>query len=216
MIIVGAKGFAKEVLEVQYQLNDVGEIYFYDDVSKHSEDLLFGKYRILRCLDEVNEVIKLSSDKRFTLGVGGSYLRYKLHLKFQSAGLIFSSTISPFAHVGNYEVEICEGVNLMTGSVLTNSIHVGKGSLINLNCTVGHDTIIGEFVEISPGVHISGNCKIGSFTSIGTNAAVLPKLRIGSNSIIGAGTVVTKDVPDNVLVVGVPGKIVKRLPKQMA
>ncbi|MNG38364.1 Maltose O-acetyltransferase [compost metagenome] len=47
---------------------------------------------------------------------------------------------------------------------------------------------------------------------LGTNATVLPKVTIGKNVIVGAGAVVTKDVPDNSLVVGIPGKIIKELP----
>ena len=97
----------------------------------------------------------------------------------------------------------------MAGTIITNSIKIGRGVLINLSCTIGHDCIIGDFVELSPNVSISGHCKIGNLTSIGTGAIVIPKVNIGKNCIIGAGTVVTKDVPDNCVVVGLPGKIIK-------
>jgi acetyltransferase-like isoleucine patch superfamily enzyme len=76
---------------------------------------------------------------------------------------------------------------------------------------VGHDCIIGEFVEMSPGAHVSGNCRIGSYSILGTNATVLPNVNIGTNVIVGAGSVVTKDVPDNCVIVGSPAKIIKEL-----
>ena len=72
----------------------------------------------------------------------------------------------------------------MTGSVITNDISIGKGVIININCTIGHDSKIGLFVEISPGVNISGNCEIGDYTTIGTNATVLPKIKIGKKTDI--------------------------------
>ncbi|MDO9261728.1 MAG: hexapeptide transferase, partial [Flavobacteriaceae bacterium] len=58
---------------------------------------------------------------------------------------------------------------------------------------------------------ISGNCTIGSYAQIGTNATILPNITIGKNVIIGAGSVVTKNIPDNCLAVGIPAKIIKAL-----
>lgn len=97
----------------------------------------------------------------------------------------------------------------MTGAVLTTGIYVEKGVLINLNCTIGHETVIEEFVELSPGTNISGNCYIGAHTFIGTNATILPKIRIGNHVVIAAGAVVTKDVPDQTMVAGIPAIIKK-------
>lgn len=69
--------------------------------------------------------------------------------------------------------------------------------------------IIGNFVELSLDVHVTGNFKIGDFTVFGTNATMLPKLTIGKNVIIDAGSVVTKNLPDNFVAVGIPAKIIK-------
>lgn len=212
MIIIGAKGFAKEVLEVIWQRNENENIVFFDDVSKDIENILFGKFNILKNLNEVQDFFKLTNDFSFTIGIGNPLYRHKLYKKFIEIGGKYASTISPFARIGHFDNEIGEGCNIMTGAVITNSIKINRGTLINLNCTIGHDSIIGEFVEMSPGTHISGNCSVGSFSVFGTNSTVLPKINIGENVIIGSGAVVTKDIESNSLAVGIPAKIIKKLP----
>ncbi|MBP6557907.1 MAG: acetyltransferase [Flavobacterium sp.] len=211
MIIIGAKGFAKEVLEVLHQLNQTNHVAFYDDVNEIG-DTLYDTFPILKNEDQVRDFFK-ANGPTFTIGIGAPKYRYIMCKKFESLGGKLVSTISPFSHLGHYGNQIEKGGNIMTGTVITSDVTIGKGCLINLNCTVGHDTIIEEFVELCPGVHISGNCKIGKFTFIGTNATILPNVTIGQNVVIGAGALVNKDVPDNVLVIGSPAKVIKELPE---
>ena len=211
MIVIGAKGFAKELLEDlisdKYKYNE-NNLFFFDDVSDNLPNKLYDKFRIINSLDKVKEVFNTLSDE-FSLGIGTPRFRKELSDKFIKSGGKLISVISENSKVGSFDVEIANGVTIMAGTVITSSIKIGKGSLLNLSCTVGHDCMLGEFVELSPNVSISGHCKIGDLTSIGTGAIVIPKVTIGKNCVIGAGTVVTKDVPDNCVVVGVPGKIIK-------
>lgn len=212
MLVVGAKGFAKEILEVLYQLNQVDDLVFYDDVNKDIPDNLYQQFPVLKSKEAAANYLK-ATDSRFTIGIGNPILRKKMAIEFESMRGVFTSTISPLAHIGHFGNTIGKGSNIMTGTIITNDVKLGVGTLINLNCTVGHDTKIGDFVELSPGVHISGNCTIGNYCNIGTNATILPKISVGENVIIGAGSVITKDIPDNCLVMGVPGVIKKELPK---
>lgn len=211
MIIIGAKGFAKEVLEVLHQLNQTDNVVFFDDVNTDAPEKLYGKFHCIKTETELLSFVEKTGDRRFTLGLGNPKHREFLSMKFKEIGLQLVSTISPKSTIGHYDVEIGQGVNCMSGSIITNSISIGEGCLINLNCTIGHDSILEEYVELSPGVHISGNCRIGRSVVIGTNATVLPKVTIGAGSIIGAGAVVTKDIPSFSLAVGVPAKVIESL-----
>ena len=210
MLIIGAKGFAKEVLEVLYQNNSIDNVVFYDDISNEILEKLYDKFKILRSLDEVKLYFENVS-KKFTIGIGNPLLRYMVAKKFVDIGGDLTSTISHKTTIGHFGNQIDEGCNIMTGTIITNDVSIGKGCLINLNCTIGHDTVIGNFVELSPGVNISGNCHIGQFSNIGTNAIVLPKISIGCNVVVAAGAVVTKDVPDNCMVAGVPAVVKRQL-----
>ncbi len=57
---------------------------------------------------------------------------------------------------------------------------------------------------------IAGDVSIDDFSTVGANATILPGLSVGRDAIVGAGAVVTKDVPDNVVVAGVPAKILRQ------
>jgi sugar O-acyltransferase (sialic acid O-acetyltransferase NeuD family) len=210
MIIVGAKGFAKELLEVCHQLGETDHLVFYDDLSNDVPEKLFGTFDILRSEAAVKSYFD-TIDKRFVLGLGNPTLRHKMAEQFTQWGGELTSVISPKASIGHYNNRISLGACIMTGTVITNDVKIGDGVLLNLNCTVGHDVEIGAFTEITPGAHISGNVKIGKNCFIGTGAVILQGICVGDNSIIGAGSVVTKNVPPDTTIVGVPGKIIKHV-----
>jgi len=208
MLIGGAKGFAKEILEILRQSDKLDSVAFYDDINQDIGDYLFDRFPVLKSPEEAKAFFE-KYGKEFTVGIGNPPNRYKLYRLFESLGGIFTSVISPYARIGGFGVEIGEGVNIMTYAVLTTDIHVGKGSLINLAATVGHDVFMDEFVELAPAVNVSGKVSIGKFSFIGTGSVILPGVKIGNNVTVGAGAVVSKDLPDNAVAVGVPAKIIK-------
>lgn len=210
MLIIGAKGFAKEVLEVFQQKKQLDSLFFYDDVNEDIDSMLYGTFPVIKSVEEAQKLFS-TIDDQFTIGIGNPFLRYKLYKKFEAIGGKFTSVISPFAHIGNFGTVVNEGSNIMTNAILTNDVHVGKGSLINLSCTVGHDVFMDDFVELCPDVNVSGNCKIGKFTFVGTNSTILPNIEIGTNVIVAAGSVVTKNIPDNCMVAGIPAVVKKEL-----
>ena len=211
MIIVGAKGFAKEILEVLHQTSQLENIVFYDDVNDNAPDVLFGQFPVLKSFEAAKTYFG-TIDNKLTIGIGTPVLRRKLFDKFTAIGGVFTSTISNSANLGSYDVSIGEGTNILDGAVLSNSTTIGKGCIIYYNAIITHDCIVGDFVEISPAAILLGRCKIDAYTQIGSNATILPDVIIGKNVIIGAGAVVTKDIPDNSVVVGIPAKIIKELP----
>lgn len=85
MLIFGAKGLAKEVLEVCLETVNKSNIVFYDDVSSDLPDKLYNEFLVLRNLSEASDYFA-NVDKRFVLGLGGPSLRAGAFRKFVEAG----------------------------------------------------------------------------------------------------------------------------------
>ena len=208
MLIIGAKGFAKELLQLLLDNGQAENFAFFDDVNVEMPEILFGKYPLLKNELQAKEYFN-HIDNRFCLGLGSSHLRYKLAMKFGRWGGVWTSTISNQANVSTVEVQIGTGTSIMSNAVISPSVKIGEGSLIYFHTSITHDCVLGKFVEISPSATVLGRAVIGDFTQIGAGAIILSDIKIGNNVLVGSGAVVTKDIPDNAVVAGVPARIIR-------
>jgi sugar O-acyltransferase (sialic acid O-acetyltransferase NeuD family) len=118
-------------------------------------------------------------------------------------------TISSLIHSNSYVSEkstISEGVQIMAGVTIQTSTCIGENSIINTGTIIDHDCFVGKHTHICPGVIIAGGVTIGNNSFIGPGATVTKGVEIGNNSVVGAGAVVINDVPDGLMVIGVPAK----------
>lgn len=122
----------------------------------------------------------------------------------------FPVVISSNAIVSPY-VEWGEGCIVSNLTFISVNTKLGNFVFVNNRTGIGHDTIIGDFTTIYAGINIGGAVCIGSGCLIGSGATILPKLKIGNGSIIGGGSLVSKDIPPNVVAAGVPAKIIREI-----
>lgn len=115
-----------------------------------------------------------------------------------------SAMISSFATVG-------QGNMVLHGVIVQAASTIGNHVIMNTGSQVDHDCIIGDYVHIAPGVILCGNVHIGEGSFIGTGAIVIPGKKVGAWSVIGAGSVVIDNIPDYVVAVGNPAKVIKRV-----
>lgn len=102
--------------------------------------------------------------------------------------------------IGN-NVTVKSGVYIWDGTRIENNVFIGP------NATLTNDPMprSKKYPEKFYGITLKNGC------SIGANATILPGITVGENAMVGAGTVVTKDVPANAVVVGNPAKIIRYL-----
>jgi len=211
MVVLGAGGFAKELIDVltSYENYTKEHLFFYDEININSNEL-FG-FKILHYLHEVEEVFNNIS-KTYCLGVGTPKLRYNLNNKVEELGGELKTLISRDSILGKFDIRIETGSCIMENTKISNGVIVGKGSLVNADVLAGHDVHIGKFCDIAPGVKLTGHCQIGNYVHIGAGAIILPKIMIGDNCIIAGGSVVTNNIPANSKVVGIiPSRVIEKI-----
>lgn len=210
MVILGAGGFAKEILQVVESNFASEKIAFYDDRSINLPILLFDKYPILRNKEELL-VFFQQNNSNFVIGIGNSKVRAYMIQMAETLGGTLNNAIDKGAHIGTY-AQVGNGATILNGANISNTAYIGKAPLVYYNVVVAHDCTVGDFVELSPNATLLGHVTVGAYTQIGANATILPSIGVGKNCIIGAGAVVTKDVPDNTIVAGIPARFLKYNP----
>jgi sugar O-acyltransferase (sialic acid O-acetyltransferase NeuD family) len=209
ILILGAGGFGREVLwifrednEVKPQWHVLG--FIDEDLSKHGNIVcdvpVLGGFEWFKNNDFSNLSV--------ICGVGESKTKRYFKDKAYELGIPFCKLIHPGIRKSEY-VEIADGTIIAAGNIITTQVKIGRHVIVNLNCTIGHDVTIEDYCTIAPGTNLSGYVTIREGAELGTGVIVLPGLTVGKWSFVGAGSVVTRDVPENVVVAGVPAKIVK-------
>lgn len=209
VVIIGAGGFAREVLDIFNAINDVEKRF---DVVGFIVDLQFGKAGTYvngkPILGGFDWLAKNARNVKAICGVGASEHRFGLVKRAEETGVCFCNAIHPRAVLTNW-INIGCGTVVTAGCTLTNQIELGSHVHLNLNCTIGHDAVVEDFVTLAPGVNVSGRVVLRQGCYVGTGANIIEDREIGAWSIVGAGTTIVKDVPGNVTVVGSPGKVIK-------
>ncbi len=207
LYIIGAGGFGREVAWLVERINEVNPTWnlrgFIDDNeslwgSVEGEYLVLGGCEYLNSLNNVYAVC----------AVGSAKIRKIIIDKLKNSNVKFATLVDPSALVSN-RVDIGEGSIICAGTIITVDIKIGNHVIINLDCTIGHDDVIEDFVTIYPSVNVSGNVLIGECSELGTGMQIIQGKKVAPNTIIGAGAVVVKDCAESGTYVGSPAKRIK-------
>jgi sugar O-acyltransferase (sialic acid O-acetyltransferase NeuD family) len=210
VVIIGAGGFGRELLDVFDACNADKQRYdVLGFIVQKEYSPIEGIVNDLPILGDFDWLKKHSQDVHVICGVGEPKARRKLIELAVGVGAKFCSVIHPLAYKSRW-VDVGLGSVITAGCILTTQIKICDHVHVNLDCTIGHDAILKDFVTLAPGVHVSGKVHLHEGCYIGTGANIIEKIDIGEWSVVGAGSAIVKDVPANSTVVGVPGKVIKQ------
>lgn len=206
IVIIGAGGFGREVAWLIESINKVSNewniIGFVDDNESIQGKEING-YKVVGNVEwlKQQEVYVVSA-------IADPMAKKKVMEKIKDSKNSYPILIHPSV-ICSDRVKIGEGSIICAGNIITVNIEIGKHVIINLDCTIGHDAILGDYTTVLPSVNVSGFVKTEECVNIGTGSAIIQGVTVGKNSIIGAGAVVVKDLPANCTAVGIPAKPIK-------
>lgn len=205
LVILGAGAFAEEVADLVSDLDEYELVAFIEGVdAEKCRRPLLGLPVVW-----IEDAGQVADSCRAVCAVGTP----KRHAFIQQAlacGLQFATVVHPSARVLS-TASLGVGTIVSAGAIIAAHVRLAQHVIVNRGCLVGHHVAIGDFATISPGANIAGGVTIGDRSYVGMGAIVLDGVSIGRGAVVGAGAVVAQDVPDRVLVVGMPARTVKHL-----
>jgi sugar O-acyltransferase (sialic acid O-acetyltransferase NeuD family) len=206
--ILGAGGHAAVVADILFRMRDAGvEIEPVACIDEHpapvSRDILSvrvmpGGLRALTAIGHDAVIV--------AIGDNAARRRLSEHLRHNGVHLAIarhpSSMIAP-------DVEIGPGTVVCAGAVVNPSTRIGCAAILNTHASIDHHNAIGDYVHVAPGVNLGGGVSVGDDTLVGIGSVVLPGRRIGRRAVVGAGALVTRDLPDDVVALGSPARVLR-------
>ena len=207
IVIIGAGGFGREVKMLIDDINKINPTYqilgFYDDRAFE------GELNGLPYLGRVSDINNTIEELHVAISIADPIIKKKIVESISNPNIHFPNLIHPTALIGNDFVNLGKGNIVCAGVIITVNIEIKDFVILNLACTVGHDTTIQSYSSFMPTVNISGEVIIKEGVYVGTGAKIINQLEIGEYSIVGAGAVVAKTLPSFCTAVGIPAKPIK-------
>lgn len=208
LYIYCAGGFGKEIMDVARRKNNVTQqwdnIKFIDDtievnVKYGAQVMRFDQAMYHNGVDQAE----------FLIAAGEPAVRSKIRVKLEQAKAKLGRLVDVSTVVAD-SANISDGVFITPLCSISSDAVLARNSCVNTMSIIGHDVFIGENSVISSMVNMGGACIVGSDSYIGMGALIKECVKIGSNSIVGMGSVVYNDIPDGVIALGNPARVMRK------
>lgn len=210
LIVVGAGGFGRQTLDVVQALNRAADIPVFEivgvvDTNPSDLNLERLEHRGIDYLGTVAEWLSYDYRTLYLVGIGDPFARERIDGLFAAAGFAAATAVHPSASVGSSAL-LGDGTVICGGTQVSTNVRMGRHVHLNPNCSVGHDTVLRDFVSVNPGAIVSGDVEVGERTLIGAGAVILQGLTVGADAVVGASACVVHPVFGETVVKGVPAR----------
>jgi len=200
IVVIGSGGHAKVVVDTIQAAGMHVPVVYDDDAARWNQTL--SGVPIVGPVDQIQD----SEYSLAVVAVGDAQTRKRL---VDRLDVDWATIVHPDAYVAP-SAKLGRGTVVFAGAVVQPDAQIGEHAIINTGANVDHDCRLGDFVQVAPGAHLSGCVTVDEGTFLGTGASVIEQIEIGKWSTIGAGAVIIRDVPDSVIAVGCPAKVVAK------
>jgi len=206
LVILGAGGFAREVAWLVADMN-VARPATWNVVGfwEHGTERIGQHVGGIPIVGPA-ELQKYLPDLYAVAAIGDPRIKERAAHEAESFGCRFATLIHPGVQYDGETVSVGPGSIICAGNIITVDVSIGAHVIINLDCTVGHDSILEDYVTLSPGCHLSGFTTVRRSAFWGTGAVSIERCEVGASSRIGAGAVVVNNIPPGVTAVGIPAR----------
>jgi sugar O-acyltransferase (sialic acid O-acetyltransferase NeuD family) len=203
---IGAGGHAKVLLDALLARGDVQVVGLIDaDPELKGMEVLGVK---VLGGDDLLPGLHRDGIRHAFLGVGGTSdntHRQRLWSAIHGQGFKFVSVVHPSAVVAKSAV-LGEGACLCPGAIVGAGATLGSNVIVNTGAIVEHDCALDDHVHIASGAVLAGGVIVGEGAHVGAGASVRQGIRVGAWALVAMGAAVVDDVPDRMVVAGVPAR----------
>lgn len=192
ILIIGAGGIGRETAWIIEEINEVKPTWnllgYIDENSEiHGKEL--NGYKVLGGLEVLE---KLEEKPYVVVAIANCSVKKSIVTKLGEK-YNFATIIYPTVKVSKF-IQIGQGTIMYPGVILTVNTKIGNHVLISGNCTIGHDTVIGDYSSVLWGSNFSGYDTVGESCFIGVGTKVIQGINISKENKISAGITVIEDV----------------------
>ena len=211
LLVWGASGHAKVIADIIRLAGTLEVVGYLDDVNPHPPGATFLGAPIYTHVGDLTD-LRSRGLGLLIVGIGNCAARLRLASVAREHGFSLATAVHPRAVVAE-DVRIGAGTVVAGGAIINPGAVLGENVIVNTGAVVDHDCVVEDGAHICPGARLAGDVAVGRGAWVGIGATVIEKVRIGAGAFVGAGAVVVRDVPEKVVVAGVPARTLREEPK---
>ena len=198
--LIGAGQGLAQVLDLLFNLPEFVPVQIYDDTPEKQGTFFFNIP--LKGVVDTKAIINDFSNGEFDFIVNtvstSITFRKKIFSELNNAGIPFANLIHPASYIGFNNI-IGQGNVVFAHVSIGPCTQIGNDNFISARCNIEHHNVLGNHCTFGPGVMTSGSVTIGNEVKFGTGVFIEPKLEIGSNSVIASGSIVIRNIDEEVV-----------------